>query len=144
MELQIKLLLTTITFLFVGVFIGFQIPKESPDENLVVPFIVQPECVEDISVLLNGNVKMYHSGSDIDFAPSIQQVIIYSGSKVEYIKWVNSANEITNECGRKTFINFDVNKHFSPELRQAISKLDAKNLLINGDYVSVYFEHESL
>lgn len=141
MELQIKHWVTSIIFLLVGVLIGTQIRTIPVNENIIVPYIVQPECVDVLSSILSEQAVIYDATSILDFAPDVNKVIIFTGSESQYIKWINLVNKNFNNCNRNTFTSFNIKKHLSLELQQQLSKSQAKNILIDGERITIYFSN---
>ena len=107
MELQIKHWVTSIIFLLVGVLIGTQIRTIPVNENIIVPYIVQPECVDVLSSILSEQAVIYDATSILDFAPDVNKVIIFTGSESQYIKWINLVNKNFNNCIRLYIIIID-------------------------------------
>jgi len=139
MELQIKVWISSIIFLFVGVIIGSQLRFETTNDNLVAPYIVQPECEAILSSILSEQAKMYSASSVLDFSPDIKKVIIFTGTEAQYERWINLANEKSNSCNRNVFTSFNIKQHLSSELQKTLSKSKAKNILIDGERINVYF-----
>ncbi|WP_286267004.1 hypothetical protein [Thalassotalea atypica] len=139
MELQIKAWISSIIFLVVGVIIGSQLRFETTNNNLVVPYIVQPECETVLSDILSKQAQMYNASSVLDFSPDIKKVIIFTGTEAQYERWINLANEKSNSCNRNVFTSFDIKQHLSSELQETLSKSRAKNIFIDGERINVYF-----
>jgi hypothetical protein len=141
MEFKIKFWVTSIIFLLAGVLIGTQIRNVPVNEDIIVPYIVQPECVGALSNILSEQAVIYDAASVMDFAPDVNKVVIFTGTESQYVNWVNVANENFNNCNRNTFTSFNIKKHVSPELQQQLAKSHAKNILIDGELITVYFSN---
>jgi|GEM_PF-6882606 len=139
-----KAWITSIIFLLAGVLIGTQIQTEPENENIIVPYIVQPECEGALSGILSEQTVIYDAASALDFAPDVNKVIIFTGTESQYVKWVNLTNKNFNNCNRNTFTSFNITQHLSLELQQQLSKSEAKNILIDGELITVYFSNGAM
>ncbi|USD39596.1 hypothetical protein [Ferrimonas sp. SCSIO 43195] len=140
----IRYSISTLVALVIGIGLGYWLPKSANSEKLITPLIIQSECVEDFSSLLDEDITLHETSSDIPFAPSLKYVVIFNGNEAEYLTWKNRVNKVLNKCGRNVFTSFKLSEHLSPQLQKALKDTGAKNAHIHGEYISIYLDEKEL